>query len=132
MNEIEEKFYKTFGIEPRYEDACKLQDEYFADENLANTYVTFDRYLESWCPQDTLCTDECKYAYDKVIYPKITDRILLELICILSNFTVLGFLRQDRENLTKNTLERCIYLKENGVFKDEITNQVQSLFKGGE
>ena len=79
MNEIE-KLYSLAGVEPKCTDECKLADEYWNDEELANKYGTFDRYLQCWCPQNQECTDECKWAYDKFTYPPFTAEKQLELI----------------------------------------------------
>lgn len=134
MNEIEEKFFKTFGIKPHYIDGCKLADRYWHNEELANEYGTFDQYMKIECPakyQD--CTDECKYAFDKEIYPEITDRILLELIILLSIKTVVQI--DDVQNykyLKNNILRCCIDLMEakeiNVNAKQQLKHQVQSLF----
>ena len=60
MNKIEEEFYKAFEIEPRYGCHNDISEEAL--------------------PCDTAC-EECAWYWDE--FPKITDRILLELICIL-------------------------------------------------
>ena len=57
-NELEKTFFNTFGIEP----------------DITSCYHN--------CKKDLNCK-ECNEA--KVIYPQITDHILLELICILGN-----------------------------------------------
>ena len=79
MNEIE-KLYELAGIEPKRTDECKLADEYWNDEELANKYGTFDRYLRSWCPHNQECTDECKWAYDKFNYSPLTAEKQIKLI----------------------------------------------------
>lgn len=63
MIELEEKFMKTFGIEPieRYID-CLLNKE---GECLNNCYI-------------------CSNSREINCYPPITDHILLELVCILA------------------------------------------------
>ena len=122
MNEIEEKFYKTFGIEPLYIDGCKLADRYWHNEELANEYGTFDQYMKIECPakyQD--CTDECKYAFDKGIYPEITDRILLELLALINDKTL--------DCIKKQILAKVIGIMSDNPYK---IKQVQSLFTEGE
>ena len=58
IEEIEKTFFDTFGIEPRHK--CK------------------DGALEP-------CNEQCnECGYYELRYPQITDRILLELICILT------------------------------------------------
>ena len=84
-NELEKQFFKCFGIEPRYEDACTVEDKYWDNEELANEYGTFDQYMNCKCGDQENCTTKCSCAYQKEVYPQITNRILLELICILGN-----------------------------------------------
>lgn len=88
--EIEKQFFQCFEIEPKYEDACRLADAYWQDEELANEYGIFDYFMEfSGCQEKEIgCTDECRHAYSKTIYPQITDRILLELIRIIGFITI--------------------------------------------
>ena len=130
MNEIEEKFYTVFNIKPHYIDGCKLADRYWHNEELANEYGTFDQYMKIECPAKyQACTDECKYAFDKGIYSGITDRILLELICILSRYhkeapyTIYSY---SIEEVKEEILDDCITLG------NIIKHQVQSLFTEGE
>ena len=90
--ELEQQFFKAFGIEPRYIDGCKLNDKYFADEQLQKEYKTLDDYMDFECPhQNEFCYSTCQYAYDCSEYPEITAEKLLELICILNKFVVLNF-----------------------------------------
>jgi hypothetical protein len=116
ITELEEQFYKTFGIEKQKYYACKNKD--------------YNDVFE-------------------VKYPEITDRVLLELICIIANgkdgsknlnlytanedewFAVL----KDQNNLAycaaidksfKNAiLKLCIYRADINDFKQ----QIQQLFK---
>ena len=48
-NELEKQFFKYYGIEPRYEDACTVEDKYWDNEELANEYGTFDQYMNCKC-----------------------------------------------------------------------------------
>ena len=102
MNDIEKKFYKTFGIKP----LCQIEDGYCGLKN---------------------------------VYEDITDRILLELICILSVYE-----QEDAdcpyeiccntiENLKDKVLLDCMWLKrDNCIWSIQAQAKVQSLFKGGE
>ena len=83
-NELEKQFFQCFGIEPRYEDACTVEDKYWNNEELANVYGTFDQYMNCKCGDQENCTTECSCAYQRETYPQITDSMLLELIKILS------------------------------------------------
>ena len=60
IDKLTKTFFDTFGIEP----------------DITSCYHR--------CKEDVNCK-ECNEA--KVIYPQITDRILLELICILNDYT---------------------------------------------
>ena len=131
---IEEQFFKAFDIEPKKQGYCDWQ---------------------SGCPySDIKCGDDCPYwEYENELkYPEITDRKLLEMICILGNgkdgsknlnlytankdewFAVL----KDQYNLAycaaidndfKNAiLKLCIYRADINDFK----HQIQQLFKEGE
>ena len=92
MNEIEEKFFKTFGIN------CIMQ-----------------------------ATNPPQY-----IYPPITDRILLELICILNKLTDFYAVEINYENLKEEILMSCIDWSVDAIRNKELKHQVQSLFTEGE
>ena len=81
--DLEKQFFSTFGIEPKYEDACTVEDKYWDNEELANEFGTFDQYMNCKCGNQENCTTECSCAYQKEIYPQITDSILLELISFI-------------------------------------------------
>ena len=75
------KLYKNAGIEPSHYDACKIEDAYWLNEELANEYGTFDNYMKLNCIYHYQeCTDECRHAYDRDIYPPFTAEKQLELI----------------------------------------------------
>ena len=64
MNKIEEKFYKTFGIEKATSYYCRSD-------------------LRDACRKEGVNCESCKYVNMAITdYPPITDRILLEMICI--------------------------------------------------
>ena len=67
-NELEKKFFNTFGIEPKKQ--CYYWD---------CPYSTGDVVKDT--PMNERDCNSCKNP-NKEIYPQITDRILLELICI--------------------------------------------------
>jgi predicted S18 family serine protease len=122
--DIEKKFFKVFGIEPKQQDACTVEDKYWQNEELANKYGTFDMYMNAKCGNQENCTTQCSCAYTKEIYPKITDTVLLQLACIIYQsqdyYVEIDELRQD-------ILEKCL------KYKDDINKQqVQQLFKGEE
>ena len=101
--DIERQFFDTFGIEPK----CETRDEYHKYE----CYGMVD-------------CDECASA----IYPQITDRILLELICILSKYkkdkgSLLEIYDISLNELKEEILEMVIFRNK------DLNYQVQSLFK---
>ena len=103
-NDLEKQFFYTFGIEP------------------------YDRYLN--CPENLEgeCKENCNYcdkAEDVYCYPQITDRILLELIYILSNQISYILAKYNIEELKKDILEYCI------TYADDIKHQVRTLFEEG-
>lgn len=130
--ELEQEFFKTFGIEPKIKDGCKYADNYWNNERLANLYGTFDAYLKEKCPYDNKeCYTICSYSYDKEVYPEITDSKLLEMICILNKEGIYGYsdwggnfvIGETVEELKESILTDCIRNK------SKIFNQIQQLFK---
>ena len=110
MNEIGEKFYKTFGIEPKQH--CTKEGSICA-------------YFE--CP---------KCDYYNYIYPPITDRILLELICLISVDYVVKIENSiNTQELRTNILKSCIGYELSEMIpksrKEQFKKQVQSLFTEG-
>ena len=122
-NELEKTFFSTFGIEPRYEDACTVEDKYWNNEELANEYGTFDQYMNCKCGNQENCTTECSCAYQREVYPQITDRILLELIIILGSICTV--FDKNVDDLKENVLKNLIELS--GRY--HIYNQVRTLFE---
>ncbi len=117
-NELEKTFFDTFGIEPREEKYCLWE-----------------------CKEPSLehvpCNKECKYQRHDIYYPQITDRILLELICILlSNNSAYMFKLGDWnvEKLKDTVLTTCIKLPDFLEWEDTseyFKHQVQALFEEG-
>lgn len=83
MSEIT-KLYENAGIAPTHYDACVLEDKYWNNEELANQYGTFDRYLSFECPNyGEGCYSTCEYAYDKDEYPPFTAEKQLNILKII-------------------------------------------------
>ena len=105
--DLEKQFFDTFGIEPDVE-SC---------------------YRSCYHKCETKSYLNCKDC-DKatVIYPQITDRILLELICILSKYqkdvgSLLEICETDKNSIKEEVLDMLI-------FRDiALKQQVQALFK---
>lgn len=126
---IEEEFFKTFGIEPKYQDTCTVEEKYWSNKELANEYGTFDMYMNAKCGNQENCTTECSCAYQKEIYPPITDKILLELICILSGNITLEIkvknIKELKEGILKHAIERTYY----PLDKEKYKTKVRKLFE---
>ena len=103
-NNIEQEFFKTFGIEP----------------------IPIKNY-GYWLIKGSIVEND---KGEKVVYPKITDRVLLELICALADTFVGEYCIPDVDynNLKWHILKDCINNDERGQLKD----LVQSLFSEGE
>lgn len=114
-NELEERFFQCFGIEPRYKTCifgyCPYKKEYDCEN----------------------CDDEERH------YPQITDRILLELICILNQVDLYFYGEEDcfiavnYEDLKEEVIAKCKRLADKNVFSEftgeHIKAQVQALFE---
>ena len=102
-----EEFYKTFGIKERDLYGCGWQAD---------------------CPYGDLDCKECPY-YEKYAteYPPITDRILLELICLHSTWTLPRLCATNIEALKRQVLRDLICED-----CDKLRGQVQKLFEGAE
>ena len=114
-NNVEKRFFKTFGIEKNIiPSACSNR-------------------IEDCCNKDYCCT-----AFDKennkrncLEYPEITDRILLELICMLVNFGTSITLVKGRVDTNVEALKRLVlnaYITTKGIDKEK----VRALFEGVE
>ena len=103
-DDITIQFFKTFGIEPI-------------------TYCKHFKYVKSKCDKlnsESGCTD-CIGKYSD--YPKITDRVLLELICIAYSAHDIDLtIEEIKENILQDLIKS----------KDEVKHQIQQLFKEGE
>lgn len=133
--DLEKQFFDTFGIEPKYEDACRLADEYWQDEELANEYGTFDYFMEfSGCSEKVSgCIDECRHAYSKTIHPQVTDRILLELICIWNLYCTHTLIPTDYQKIKEYVLEQFANINTYKFIVDTpiVKHQVRTLFEEG-
>ena len=131
--ELEKNFFDTFGIEPKYQDTCTVEEKYWDNEELANEYGTFDQYMNAKCGNQENCSLECSCAYQKEIYPQITDKEYIELYCILCDvfnlfdvcrYPVITFRVKDfKENVLKELIQANKYYKQ-----EYIKNQIQKIF----
>ena len=107
-NELEKQFFDTFGIEPKYKTCvfkyCKNKKEY-----------------------------DCENCNDREWhYPQITDRILLELICILTRWHLdecepYEIMSINIEQLKNQILSNSLYIAKHAKAK----HQVRTLFEEG-
>ena len=133
ITELEKEFFKVFGIEPKHQDACIVEDKYWQNEELANKYGTFDMYMNAKCGNQENCTTQCSCAYTKEIYPEITDRKLLEMICINSYFCEVNFHNlwvKNPNELKAIILDEIIrWHKEQKYGHEKCKHQIQQLFE---
>lgn len=107
-NELEKQFFDTFGIEP----------------DITSCY--------HHCRKDLNCK-ECNEA--KVIYPQITDHILLELICIRNQYLHPFTIYSTKNKFLKNDILECMISIINYFYEHEmgeyskIKQQVHTLFE---
>ena len=109
MNDIEQQFFKVFGIEPFIYCSKPRLD----------------------CPARKVgtCTKECEY-YSGLLYPEITAEKLLELICLVGNTEY--FLIENTGNpINVETLKGSVLhtLTLYSKFHKELKHQVRSLFE---
>ena len=110
--DLEKQFFDTFGIEPK--KGCTAYDKFTEEE------------------ADIICNDRCRAClYFDDVYPQISDRILLELICILRTSDALLpiFCSNNIEELKLEILSDIIRIQS----RVDVKPQVQALFseRGG-
>ena len=117
MTKTEERFYKTFDIKTKYIE-CP-----------ANYYDDYECHKTNWDDADCPCGTE--------VYPKITDRMLLELICLaLKHYDYSG--TTNMKNIKDRTFNMLLmakrYLKEYDTMAkhNAFVRKVQKVFKGEE
>ena len=105
-NELEKQFFDTFGIEPFI-------------------YCSKPR-LDCDARSKGSCRKDCEY-YSGVLYPEITDRILLEFICILTKFY--GELVLEQSTGINDLKEQVLNIFIRTSYKDNFKHRVRTLFK---
>ena len=110
-DELTKTFFDTFGIEPK---------------NISTGECKY-KITPEFCKSDCL---DCKNTIKEKTYPQITDRILLELICILSKYqknvgSLLEICETDKNSIKEEVLDMLI-------FRDTaLKHQVRTLFEEG-
>jgi hypothetical protein len=112
-NEIEQKFFDAFGIEP---EKIKI------DVGLWNNETNKREPLITTISYEYYPNYKGKEIFKGFIYPEITDRILLELICIETQVNKAHNIYSDVENLKEHIL---VGLR---PFTEKCYNQVRELF----
>lgn len=121
-NEIEKTFFDTFGIRAYYKYLLIDETSRYHNEKLFDK-TNFIDFVKSG--KDYLLLKVIKY------YPQITDRILLELICILNkhyseHYQIASMIvGKNIEEVKKSILNDCIEQSKHKDFKQ----QIQALFK---
>ena len=130
--DLDKQFFETFGIEPKLNRPCEqlLQNKY-CNENSGSRDTYFDPY--PYCVGFENCTKDYK---ERVwVYPKITDRILLELICLLNTITHPDLGDVYVEKLKTTVLQEYLKMFDSDFWeneeksKKEFIEEVQALFK---
>ena len=114
LKKVKLKFYQTFGIPKMEYKGCDC---------------------DTWCPYPMKqCGDTCPYwATYKVDYPEITDRILIQLICIYNSHIPCGLCNVDYDSLFCEVLDELTqeqnFREGNDDYSDCLLRDVQQLFK---
>ena len=116
INELEKQFFDKFGIEPK--KGCTAYDKLTEEE------------------ADVICNDKCtECSYLDDVYPKISDHILLELLCILadlydSNSHGYPLLSKNIKELKEDVLDDLMgAIDVENDYPEGYTNKVRALFK---
>ena len=119
--ELEQEFFKVFGIEPKWKDKrVKNIKTYYTEEQA--------QYLR----------ETTKNRNIQLCYPEITDRILIELICLLSELEKFMITNEykpfsfNKENLKANVLLKLadwVHWYKFKNIEDDIKLQIQQAFK---
>ena len=116
INKLEKQFFAKFGIEPK--KGCTAYDKFTEEE------------------ADAICNDKCaECSYLDDVYPKITDHILLELLCLLadlcdSNSHGYPLLSKNIKELKEDVLDDLMgAIDVENDYPEGYTNKVRALFK---
>lgn len=131
--ELEQEFFKVFGVEPKMLCNCEFKNLY--DYRIEYGSDVCD-YTESKIKEPCKV---CKKAKQKVpLYPEITDRKLLQLLCIYNDMQgcvetcITPCKYEDAKEMILSTLvnERFAMIDcDKGTYMDVMTKQIQKLFE---
>lgn len=131
--DIEKQFFETFGIEPS--NTCKYA-KYGYEGTEGTWYLCSKNQEECWTyPSDTTCKDK------EASHPQITDRILLELLCLINQVDMYYYGEEEfytgfnYDNFKQEIISKCKRLADKNAFSEvtgeNFKHQVQALFKEG-
>ena len=108
MNDIELEFFKTFEIEP----------------------IPIKNY-GFWLIKGSIIENN---KGEKVVYPEITDKVLLELICVLNKYQTTTLVKSNYNELKNEILRECyichqVWMGCKYDYAIDYKQQVQRLFK---
>ena len=127
-NDLEKQFFDTFGIEPiefEYDIGVWNNELGCSEEHIVRVpYIHYEKYAR--CPEQV----------KGFIYPQITDRILLELICLCPDLDEVFFtdIAKLKETLLTSYINTYKYYTEVERLSDcekELRHQVRTLFEEG-
>lgn len=90
--QTELEFYKAFGIEPDHYETCMLE---------CKPNATLEDFKNSGCDKK----DTCPHNKIEDYYPEITDRRLLELICVHLQYLGDNFASLELDNFKEEILD---------------------------
>ena len=116
ISELEKQFFQHFGIEPK------------------KGWTAYNKFTEE--EADVICNDKCaECTYLDDVYPQITDRILLNLICITNeyqNYPISTNIKNIQARTLRILLKVKKHLKDVYTCQDwhnELVRKVRKLFK---
>ena len=127
MNDIEQQFFNTFEIEPKYKIDIGRWDNKTNTRKPLNVIISEKEYLKGYK------NNKLTPLID-LIYPKITAEILLELICMHNIYLETKLYSLEVKDLKDEILQDLIdeqelrEIKEDYV-NDDLKQQVRSLFE---
>ena len=127
--ELEKQFFECFGIEPKMLCDCEFK-------NLYDYSIEYGQDVCIHIEEDKSNCQDCELAKQiHPLYPKITDRKLLELIAIVAKHRVLKVYATTYQEIKNDILKTCIALKDNILNANKRFNyidEVKALFEDKE
>ena len=133
LTELEKEFFKVFGVEPIKYILPLGQNFYWQDGSRIMQEAEYKMFK---IIENDLTEEDKKLV--KFIYPEITDRRLLQLLCIYNDMQdcidlcITPCKYEDTKEMTLQVLideKTNITDYEKGTYMDVMTKQIQQLFK---